>query len=378
MMPLTDQLMRQIFNDYSKHKTMKRYAIIILLILALGAFILIPILRSGGTSEHTAASLKLDGYVAVRFGESAPIPFTVGDASVTLVELIYNDSVVKSWNHPKGAYTFRLKADYYGVGARTLVLRTTFDDGSVEEENSLVRVLSDISPKLRRVTSVATFPHNTENYTQGLEFDGNTLYEGTGNPRNANGESRVGIIDLATGQYTKKNSLDATYFGEGITILGDELFQLTWQNGKCFVYDKNTLELKTKDFTYAGQGWGLCNDGKHLIMSDGSERITFRDPKTFNPVRTIEVYDDLGPRTSLNELEYIDGKIYANVYTTDIVLTIDPGTGKVLEVLDASALSPVGKMGGEVLNGIAYNRTAKKLYMTGKYWGRIMEVAIGE
>lgn len=137
------------------------------------------------------------------------------------------------------------------------------------------------------------------------------------------------------------------------------------------------MELK-KDFTYTGEGWGLCNDGKQLIMSDGTERITFRDPKTFSILRTIEVYDDNGPFVKLNELEYINGKIYANVWMTNLILVIDPFTGKVLEEIDASALALVGKMGGDVLNGIAYDPKTNKIYMTGKYWGKILEVKIAE
>ena len=260
----------------------------------------------------------------------------------------------------------------------SLILRATMKDGNIEEDSRTIRVFSDISPKPFTATVVTTYPHNPANYTQGFEFHNGELWESTGNPGNT-GESTVGKIDLKSGQFitSKKNALDATYFGEGITIFGDELFQLTWQNGKCFVYDKNTMALK-KDFTYVGEGWGLCNDGKSLIMSDGTERITFRDPKTFKPLRTIEVYDDQGPYPSLNELEYIDGKIYANIYTTSLIVVIEPYSGRVLEKIDATGLETVGKMGGEVLNGIAYNPATKKLYLTGKYWGKIIEVNLSE
>lgn len=359
---------------------MKRYLIIGLILLVGATFIIVPLLKNNTPDLTDPAEFNFDGNLATRYGQDTPIAFTVNRDDIQLLELIYNDQVVESWKTPKkGKLSVVLDADFFGVGTRPLVLRSKLSDGTLEEADSrMIRVLSDISPKPLTAVSLSTFPHNTANYTQGLEFNNGLLYEGTGNPGNT-GESSIGVIDMATGQYVtgKKNGLDATYFGEGITMIGDDLFQLTWRNGKCFVYDKNSLKLK-RDFTYTGEGWGLCNDGKYLIMSDGTERITFRDPKSFAPVKTIEVYDDNGPRVNINELEYIDGKIYANIYTTSTVVTIEPSTGRILETIDASPLEAVGKMGGEVLNGIAYNPATKKLYMTGKNWGKIMEVSIKE
>lgn len=359
---------------------MKRYAIIGLLLLLIGAFVLVPLLKDSGedpSETEISSTFNFNENLETTFAKAVPIAFTVNVAGVKKVELIYNDSIFKTWKAPKkGSLSFLLNADCFGVGTRYIVVRTTLADGSVEEDERMLRVVSDIAPKPMTATVVASFPHNTLNYTQGLEFNNGQLYEGTGDP-GQQGATTVGKISLSTGEFGPKKILDATYFGEGITVFGDELFQLTWKNGKCFVYDKNTMELK-KDFTYTGQGWGLCNDGKQLIMSDGSERITFRDPKTFSILRTIEVYDDNGPFTNINELEYIKGKIYANVYMTNLVLVIDPYTGKVLEEIDASALALVGKMGGEVLNGIAYDPKTNKIYMTGKYWGKILEVTISE
>ena len=156
--------------------------------------------------------------------------------------------------------------------------------------------------------------------------------------------------------------------------MNDILYQLTWTQQKCFMYDAKTLEIKSKQFTYTGEGWGLCNDGKFLIMSDGTERIVFRNPENFQVVKSIEVYDNVGPRSKLNELEYINGKIYANVWMLDMILEIDPETGKVLTEIDASSPAIVGRNGGEVLNGIAHNPATNKTYVTGKYWTKLMEV----
>lgn len=353
---------------------MKRTGIIILLILVLGAFILVPLMNSTGKSESSEmATLDLRGNIQAIFGDEIPITFSIPDG-LQKVELIYNDSIFETWNQPKEQKrTIAFKTNYYGVGSRPLVLRSTFKDGTVLESSTIIRVVSEIAPELLKAKIVKEYPHNPEAYTQGYEFDGNQLYESTGDPGQL-GKSTIGKVALETGVFNgAKNGLDHTYFGEGLTILGDWVYQLTWQNQKCFVYDKNTMELKN-EFSYQGQGWGLCNDGKSIIMSDGSEYLYFRDPKTFQIKHYIQVYDNVGPRTNLNELEYVEGKIYANVYTSSSIITIDARTGKVLEEIDASELILKGKNGGDVLNGIAYNKLTKKLYLTGKYWSKTFEV----
>lgn len=319
------------------------------------------------------AEFKIPGDIQAKFGDDVPIKFSIPEGLVK-VELLYNDSVFETWNNPKAQLrTVALKTNYYGVGTRYLVLRSTYKDGTVLENSHRMRVVSDVVPELLFVKIIKEYPHNTESYTQGFEFDGNQLYEGTGDP-GQQGKTIVGPVSLETGNFLEpKNGLDATYFGEGITILGDLLYQVTWQNSKCFVYDKKTMMLKS-EFSYVGQGWGLCNDGRSIIMSDGSERLTFRDPKSFQATRVIEVYDNVGARTQLNELEYIDGKIYANVYMTGTVLVIEPNTGKVLQEIDANELIVRGKNGGDVLNGIAHNKLTNKTYMTGKYWSKTFEV----
>lgn len=355
---------------------MKRVAIIGLLVLVLGAFIVVPIFDgTGGSSDSEMATFNLKGNIQAKFGDQIPIDIQIPEGLMK-VELIFNDSVFKTWNKPAAQkQTLAFQTNYYGVGSRSLVLRSTFDDGTVLENSSIVRVISDIAPNYLKALIVKEYGHNPEAYTQGFEFDGNQLYESTGDP-GQQGKTTVGLIALETGAFNgPKNGLDHTYFGEGLTIVGDFLYQITWQNQKCFVYDKKTMKL-AKEMTYQGQGWGLCNDGNSIIMSDGSEFLYFRDPETFQVKHYIQVYDNVGPRTNLNELEYIDGKIYANVYTTSTIVTIDPKTGKVLDEIDASELVAKGKNGGDVLNGIAYNKLSKKLYMTGKYWPKTFEVIL--
>jgi glutaminyl-peptide cyclotransferase len=356
---------------------MKRYAIIALLILVLGAFILVPFMRSSGsntTDEPLFATFELQKDIQTEYGRVLPLNFSVPEG-VKKVELIYNDSIFNTWNNPAKKITYPLKAYFFGIGTRVVVLRSYQEDGTTTDDAHMIRVVSDIAPASLKASIIQTYSHNPQNYTQGLEFNNGKLYEGTGDP-GQQGKTVVGPIDLKSGAFMgPKNGLDANYFGEGITIFGDELFQITWKNGKCFVYDKNTMILK-RDYSYPGDGWGLCNDGKYLIMSDGSERIYFRDPKTFQIVRTIEVYDNVAPRTNINELEFIDGKIYANIYSTSTIIAIDPNTGKVLEDIDGSELVAQGQNGGDVLNGIAQNPQNKKIYMTGKYWTKLFEVKL--
>jgi glutamine cyclotransferase len=353
---------------------MKKYAIIALLILVLGSIVLIPLFKNNGTDIPEMATFDFKEDIQTPFGRLLPMNITVPEG-ITKVEFIYNDSVFKTWDRPSAHLTYLLESHFYGVGTRMAVVRSYRSDGTSSDDAHMIRVVSDIDPVQLKASVVKEFPHNPLNYTQGLEFNEGQLFEGTGDP-GRKGLTTIGAINMKTGLFgTVKNGLDATYFGEGITLFGDLLYQLTWQNGKCFVYDKKTMVLK-KDFAYTGEGWGLCNDGKQLIMSDGSERIYFRDPSTFQIVRTIDVYDNVAPRTNINELEYINGRIYANIWQTNTVIVIDPLTGKVMEEIDATALETAGKNGGDVLNGIAFNPATNKLYMTGKLWNKLFEVQL--
>ena len=340
--------------------------------MRIGAFVLVPLFQSSGDVEIAFADFERNEDIQTTFGATIPLTLVVPEG-LEKVELIYNDSIFKTWEQPTAKINFVLDASYFGVGTRIVVIRSYLSDGTTQDASHMIRVVSDIAPTPMLVKVTKEYPHDTQNYRQGLEFNNGKLYEGTGDP-SQQGKTVVGEVDLKTGGFSGlKNGLDQTYFGEGITIFGNELFQLTWRNGKCFVYDKNTMQLK-RDISYTGDGWGLCNDGKALIMSDGTERIYFRNPKTFQIIRTIDVYDNVGPRTFINELEFVNGKIYANIYQTNTIIAIDPLTGKVLEEIDASALEISGKSGGDVLNGIAFNPLTNKTFLTGKYWSKLFEV----
>jgi glutamine cyclotransferase len=220
---------------------------------------------------------------------------------------------------------------------------------------------------------VATYPHDPNAFTQGLQYVNGTLYESTG----LEGASGVREVDLATGKVLREVKNDPVYFGEGITIIGDKIYQITYVTQKGFVYDKNSF-AKVDSFTYDGEGWGLTTDGSSLIMSNGSNRINFRDPITKSVTRSVEVYDGPNPVFNLNELEYIKGEIWANVWMTDQIVRIDPATGKVVGRIDLSGLlSPADPVAdGAVLNGIAYEAATDKIFVTGKLWPKLFEIKI--
>jgi glutamine cyclotransferase len=220
---------------------------------------------------------------------------------------------------------------------------------------------------------VATWPHDRGAFTQGLVFRNGSFLESTG----LNGQSTLREAEVKTGQVLKKVPVPSQFFAEGLAVLGDQAYQLTWQSQKGFVYDVDTFRLE-KEFAYEGEGWGLTTDGKALILSDGSNRIRFLDPATFQVLRAIEVKDDGKPVTRLNELEWIKGEIFANVWQTDEIVRIDPTTGQVRGVIDFSGLLAPQDRGPEtdVLNGIAYDAVDDRLFVTGKRWPKIFEVRL--
>jgi glutaminyl-peptide cyclotransferase len=227
-------------------------------------------------------------------------------------------------------------------------------------------------PEVAGFKVVAVYPHDPNAFTQGLAIAGGQLYEGTG----LYGQSTIRKVDLATGRVEKQRSINATYFGEGIAILGSHLYELTWQHGIGIVYDLATFNQQ-RTFQYAGEGWGLTQDGKLLILSDGSSKIRFLDPETFAVAREIDVRDHGQPVTKLNELEYVDGEIWSNVWYDDRIARISPASGEVLGWIDLAALYPKSARGSEaVLNGIAYDAAAKRLFVTGKNWPQLYEIQI--
>jgi glutaminyl-peptide cyclotransferase len=221
---------------------------------------------------------------------------------------------------------------------------------------------------------IATFPHDTSSFTQGLVFADGQFYESTG----LEGESTLRRVDLATGQTLQRIDVADQYFAEGLAMVGDELLQLTWKNQIGFVYDKATFKPK-RTFSYKTEGWGIAYDGtSQLVMSDGSDTLTFLDPKTFSVARTLRVQDAGRPVGNLNELEWIEGEIWANVWTTDRIARISPKSGDVNAWVDLSTLFPQSQRmpPADVLNGIAYDRATRRIFITGKKWPRLYQITV--
>lgn len=307
------------------------------------------------------------------------------------------DSVNLDLNLPDG---FSFDSVHYGIDGksyRTLVDRTAsiwfntadvrlgsrqisatiFTGGESETVNSNVVVVAAKPPKQYSFRVVNTYPHDDQAYTQGLEYRDGYLYESTGQ----RGSSSLRKVALKSGEVVQQHDLPAQYFGEGLTLVDDKIIQLTWQEGVGFVYDRKSFAL-LKEFPYqeSKEGWGLCYDGTRLIKSDGSNRLYFLNKETYREEGYIEVYNHKGKVDNLNELEFIDGKIYANVYYADVIVVIDPETGEVEGELNLIGLLPQQevKENTNVLNGIAYDHKGKRLFVTGKNWDSLFEIEMLE
>jgi glutaminyl-peptide cyclotransferase len=220
---------------------------------------------------------------------------------------------------------------------------------------------------------VHVFPHDPQAFTQGLEYLDGVFYEGTG----LNGRSTIRKVRVENGEVLQVQNLDSQYFGEGIAVFGSTLFELTWQSGIGFLYDRASFQRKGT-FTYRGEGWGLTHDGHRLIMSDGSAYLRFLDPATQKEISRLQVLDGGTPVVHINELEYVKGEIFANVWQTDRIARISPKTGLVTGWIDLKGLLSAKDQaqGVDVLNGIAYDAAGDRLFVTGKLWPKVFEIRI--
>jgi len=257
------------------------------------------------------------------------------------------------------------------MGKHVLRARLSFEDSTSCESYRSFEISSDIEPELWSIVLLQTFPHEKAAFTQGLTWHQGRIYEGTG----VYGETWIYNYDPRKLDYKNKVELPLNYFGEGITILGDRLYQLTYKENVGFYYDLASMK-KLGEFTYGTEGWGLTDDGTYLIMSDGSHILRFIDPETFQVVREQAIYSNRGKEIAINEMEYVDGIIYANIYNTSYIARIDPDSGKVLGYIDCRGILPADQRTGneDVLNGIAYDPIKQVFYLTGKYWPKMFEV----
>ncbi len=259
------------------------------------------------------------------------------------------------------------------TGTQKLAFTFYWGDTIQQTKNISFILLSDITATKYSYKVIKTWPHSTKAYTQGLEFADGYLYEGTGQY----GESMLTKVNLKTNELVQSVNLPKEVFGEGITIINDKVYQITWKSSIGYVYDKNKLN-KLYEFNYPTDGWGLTNNGHELIMSDGSETIYFLDKEYFSELRRIEVYDEQGPVLNLNELEFIDGLIYANIYGTKNIVAFEPETGKVIKTINLTGILKKEdiKTKVDVLNGIAWNKESKQLVVTGKWWPKLYHIEL--
>lgn len=240
-------------------------------------------------------------------------------------------------------------------------------------EAPLPNAESELTARTYGFSVVRTLPHDVKAFTQGLVVHKGAFLESTGQ----NGQSSIRIVDISTGKVRKLEKLDERYFGEGMTVLNGKAYMITWLNQTGFIYDAATLK-KLDMFSYAGEGWGLTNDGTNLIMSNGSNVLSVIDPQTFAVVRSISVTQSGSLVSQLNELEWIDGEIWANIWQSDRIVHIDPATGRVTGVVDLTGILPNSSRDNttDVLNGIAYDSASKSIYVTGKNWPSMFQIKI--
>ncbi len=272
-------------------------------------------------------------------------------------------------------FTYQELIDTERLGKHTLKAVIHYNGTEKETAYTTVTLLNNKPPKLYSYKILATYPHDPTAFTQGLEFVGDTLYESTGK----RGASSLRKINYTTGEIINKVAIDQQYFAEGITILNGSVVQLTWQSNKGFTYDATTLQ-KTGDFSYkqSKEGWGLCNDGTHIYKSDGTEKIWLLDPKDLSEQKYIEITTHKKIKSRFNELEWVDGKIYANTWQKDGIAIINPANGALEAVIDLKGLrdqvTPHPEL--DVLNGIAYKKDTQQLFVTGKNWDKLFEIEI--
>jgi glutamine cyclotransferase len=324
--------------------------------------------------ENSIFTFDNSAFKAQYLSEDALSLGVLNPNSKTIDSIIYyvNDKKVGS---KKGSEQLKFELKDQKLGYQYLKALVYFG-GENSEATARIELVSNVQPKLLKYKIVNTFPHDTNSFTEGLEFHNDTLCESTGQK----GASYFRKYDYRTGKIYKQIDLDPKYFGEGITFINDKLYQLTWQEKTGFIYNAKTLKLE-KTFTFEKdiEGWGMTNDGTHIYQTDGTEKIWKMDPKTQKMIDNINVYSGSSKIKAVNELEWINDKIYTNVFQKDAIAVVNPKSGAVEGILDMSGLRKFLKVTPEdVLNGIAYNPKTKTIFVTGKNWDKMFEITVSQ
>lgn len=306
-------------------------------------------------------------------GDIIPIKVSVikGQTKPDSIRLVINDMRVVSTTGSTLEYSWDTKSSKVG---RQQIIAESFDSSGKKTDVIAVTILSDIKPVVYTYKVVHVYPHDENAYTQGLIYEDGVFYESDGQYR----ESSLRKVKATSGEVLDIVQVDDKIFAEGIAIHNNKIYQLSWREQVCMVYDKSTLALE-KQMNYSiAEGWGLATNGKQFLMSDGSNAIYVVEPENFAILSKVEVMDNNGPKRELNELEYIEGDLYANVYQTDTILIIEPQTGKVKGKIDLTGILPKEDYTNktDVLNGIAYNKASGNLYVTGKRWPKLFEIKL--
>lgn len=264
----------------------------------------------------------------------------------------------------------------YKLGKQALSAKIYYEGGS-KQLNNTIYFLNNEAPEVYSYEIINEFPHDDQAFTQGFVYHNGFFYESTGQ----NGKSSLRKTEIETGKILKKIDLDRKYFGEGMTILNDKIYQLTWRKKVGFVYNLESFELeKTFDYGQSKEGWGLTHNHKYLVKTDGSERMWFLNPDTLEEVSYIETYTNKRKAEKLNELEFVKGKIYANIWQQNSILIVEPSTGAIEGIVSLKGLQSKAGQEGEdnVLNGIAYDAENDRLFVTGKNWNKVFEIKLTE
>jgi len=308
------------------------------------------------------------------YGDTVSLQISSIDTSLQISEVRLSSKDNPAFEIASEKLLIPLPTSELGGGEQRVKVDVKFTDGQKTTRYKEFKILSGISPNKWQFEVIRKYPHDPTSFTQGFLVHKGFIYEGTGNY----GETKIRKLDLSTGKVLKEKQLEQDIFGEGITIFNDKIYQLTYKSSKGFVYDLNTFE-REGDFiynTYTSEGWGLTSNDSSLIASDGSAFIFFLNPADMSELRRIKVFNDQGEINNINELEYRDGIIYANIYTTAVIIAIDAATGRVVDEYVASGIvsSTEATSDMDVLNGIAFNPLNGNFLLTGKYWSRIYEV----